>query len=82
VKSQRTEAAQRFADFAGLGLSTVHRVLERRQPSPVGPLTPELVAAQQQVADAFAQLGLIPKPIRVADAVWQPSKARLAQATR
>jgi sulfonate transport system substrate-binding protein len=82
VKSQRTEAAQRFADFARLGLATVHRVLERRQPSPVGPLTPELVAAQQQVADAFAQLGLIPKPIRVADAVWQPSKARLAQATR
>jgi sulfonate transport system substrate-binding protein len=82
VQSHRKEAAQRFADFAGLGLAAVHRVLERRQPSPVGPLTPELVTAQQQVADAFAQLGLIPKPIRVADAVWQPSKARLAQATR
>jgi sulfonate transport system substrate-binding protein len=81
VQSHRKEAAQRFADYAGLGLATVHRVLERRQPSPVGPLTPELVNAQQQVADAFAQMGLIPKPIRVAEAVWQPSK-RLAQATR
>ena len=55
--------------------ATVHRVLERRQPSPVGPLTPALVAEQQKVADAFAQLGLIPKPIRVADIVWLPGQA-------
>ena len=68
-------SAQLFADFAGLGLATVHRVLERRQPSPVGPLTPALVAEQQKVADAFAQLGLIPKPIRVADIVWLPGQA-------
>lgn len=82
VQNHRKEAAQRFADFAGLGLATVHRVLERRQPSPVGPLTPELVAAQQQVADAFARLGLIPRPIRVADAVWQPGRRNVAQTTR
>ncbi|HSW04193.1 aliphatic sulfonate ABC transporter substrate-binding protein [Aquabacterium sp.] len=82
VQSQRKPAAQLFADFAGLGLATVHRVLERRQPSPVGPLTPALVAEQQRVADAFAQLGLIPKPIRVADIVWQPGAARVAQAVR
>jgi sulfonate transport system substrate-binding protein len=72
VQAHRKEAAQRFADFAGLGLATVHRVLERRPPSPVAPLTPALVADQQQVADAFAQLQLIPKPIRVADIVWRP----------
>jgi sulfonate transport system substrate-binding protein len=83
VQSHRKETAQRFAEFSGLGLATVHRLLERRPPSPVGPLTPELVAAQQQVADAFARLALIPKPIRVAEAVWQPGRARLAQvATR
>ena len=66
----------------GLGLATVLRVLERRQPSPVAPLTPALVAEQQQVADAFARLGLIPRPIRVADAVWLPGRTRLAQAAR
>lgn len=75
VQSNRKDSAQRFADFAGLGLATVHRVLERRQPSPVGPLTPALIAEQQKVADAFAQLGLIPKPIRVADIVWLPGQA-------
>jgi len=75
VQGHRKEAAQLFADFAGLGLATVHRVLERRQPSPVGPLTPALVAEQQQVADAFVELALIPKPIRVADIVWRPEHA-------
>jgi len=79
VQTQRKDTAQRYAEFAGLGLATVHRFLERRQPSPVGPLTPALIADQQRVADAFAQLGLIPKPIRVADIVWQPGQA-LAQA--
>ena len=77
-QSNRKETAQRYAEYAGLSLATVHRFLARRQPSPVGPLTPLLIAEQQQVADAFATLGLIPKPIRVADIVWQPGQA-LAQ---
>jgi len=77
-QSNRKETAQRYAEYAGLSLATVHRFLARRQPSPVGPLTPQLVADQQKVADAFARLGLIPKAIRVSDIVWQPGQA-LAQ---
>jgi sulfonate transport system substrate-binding protein len=78
VQQNRQEAAKRFADFAGLGLATVLRVLERRQPSPVAPLTAALVAEQQRVADAFAELKLIPRPIRVADALPAGQAARLA----
>ena len=78
VQSRPEDSAQRFAQFSGLPLSTVQRVLERRPASPVGPLTPALVAEQQQVADAFAQLGLIPKPLRVAEIVWQPGRALAA----
>ena len=74
VQRHRKETAQLYAEFSGLGLATVHRFLERRQPSPVGPLTPALIAEQQKVADAFTELGLIPKPIRVADIVWQPGQ--------
>ncbi len=33
------------------------------------PITPAVVAQQQQVADAFFKLGLIPKEIRISDAV-------------
>lgn len=71
VQADRREAVQRYADFAGLPNATVQRMVERRGAAPVGPLTPELVKEQQQVADAFAELGLIPRPIQVADAVTQ-----------
>jgi sulfonate transport system substrate-binding protein len=79
VQANRKETAERFAQFSGLSLATVHRVLSRRNPSPVAPLTPALVAEQQQVADAFAQLALIPKPIKVADIVWLPGQAVAAR---
>jgi sulfonate transport system substrate-binding protein len=42
----------------------------------VTPLDAATVADQQKVADAFHGLGLLPKPIRVADAVWTPPGRR------
>lgn len=74
VQGSRKEAALQIAEFSGLGLAVVHLFLSRRPPSPVGPLTPAIVADQQRVADAFAQAGLIPKPVRVADIVWAPTR--------
>jgi sulfonate transport system substrate-binding protein len=73
VYKNRADTAKQYAEFSGLGLATVLRFLDRRPRSPVGPLTPALVAEQQKVADAFHELGLIPKAIRVADIVWQPA---------
>jgi sulfonate transport system substrate-binding protein len=72
ARSDRRDAVQRYAEFAGLPLATVYRMVERRGAAPVGPLTAELVKEQQLVADSFAELGLIPRPIRVADAVATP----------
>jgi len=71
VQADRRDAVQRYAEFAGLPAAIVQRMVERRGAAPVGPLTPQLVSEQQQVADAFADLGLIPRPIQVADAVKQ-----------
>jgi sulfonate transport system substrate-binding protein len=46
-----------------------------RQSYGVAPLDAAATAEQQRVADAFHGLGLLPKPIRVADAVWpRPDK--------
>ncbi len=39
----------------------------------VQPITPDIVEAQQKIADTFHKLGLLPKPITVRDAVWTPS---------
>ena len=75
ARADRRDAVQRYAEFAGLPPATVLRMVERRGAAPVGPMTPALVNDQQQVADAFAELGLIPRPIRVADAVAQVKKA-------
>lgn len=72
VQTQRPQAIKLVADFSGLDAGVVSRFLGRRPPSPVRPLDARATADQQRVADAFAQLGLIPKPVRVADIVWQP----------
>lgn len=75
VQANRERAAQLIADDSGLSLATVHLFISRRPSAPTAPLTPAIVADQQRVADAFATLGLIPKPVRVADIVWQSGAA-------
>jgi len=37
----------------------------------VYPISPQMVAGQQKIADAFSQLSLIPHPVKIADAVWR-----------
>jgi len=75
ARADRRDAVQRYADFAGLPLATVYKMVERRGAAPVGPLTAEIVKEQQLVADSFAELNLIPRSIRVADAIATPIKA-------
>ncbi|MNE62608.1 alkanesulfonate transporter substrate-binding subunit [compost metagenome] len=35
-------------------------------------LSPEVVSAQQKIADTFYQLKLIPKPLSIKDVIWTP----------
>jgi sulfonate transport system substrate-binding protein len=71
AQERRPEAIKLIADFSGLDAGVVSLFLKRRPRSPVGPLGPDAVNSQQQVADAFAKLALIPKPVKVADIVWR-----------
>jgi sulfonate transport system substrate-binding protein len=64
VQSDRKEAIKLVSDFSGLDAGVVSLFIQRRPPSPVGPLTPAIVADQQRVADAFHRLGLIPRRAR------------------
>lgn len=64
--------AQELANLTGVEAATYETVLSRHPHYSVDLLKPATVQDQQQVADAFYQLGLIPKPVRVKDIVWQP----------
>jgi len=71
VRGNRTETAHFLSVASGLPLSTTIRFIERRTSGPITRLKDADIADQQRVADTFSRLGLIPKPIRVADAVWK-----------
>jgi sulfonate transport system substrate-binding protein len=74
VQSNRSETAHFLSAASGLPLATTLRFIERRTSGPIARLTPADIADQQRVADTFTRLGLIPKPLRVADAVWLPTR--------
>ncbi|MBI2724999.1 MAG: sulfonate ABC transporter substrate-binding protein [Polaromonas sp.] len=71
AQNNRKEAIKLVSDFSGLDAGVVSLFIQRRPASPVGPLSATTVADQQRVADAFFKLGLIPKPVKVADIVWR-----------
>jgi sulfonate transport system substrate-binding protein len=69
IGANKKESADAYADFSGLSLAVVYRFVDRRPVAPTAPLSDKTIAEQQRVADAFYQLGLIPKPIMVSNAV-------------
>jgi sulfonate transport system substrate-binding protein len=76
AQENRKEVIKLIAGFSGLDAGVVSLFLQRRPKSPVGPLNAQTVADQQRVADAFHKLGLIPKPVAVAEIVWSPDTRR------
>lgn len=64
AKANVKEAAAQLSPQLGIEAPVLEEVLERR-PSGVHAIKPEVVAYQQQVADTFLQLGLLPKPVKV-----------------
>ena len=65
------EAAAELARAIKLPEAVVATALGR-QSYGLAPLTPEIVAGQQAVADSFLALKLIPKKLDIADVVWKP----------
>jgi sulfonate transport system substrate-binding protein len=68
AKADPKAAAEQLSPRVGIPASILQVALGR-QGFGVKPLTDEVIAAQQKIADTFHQLGLIPKPISIADAV-------------
>jgi sulfonate transport system substrate-binding protein len=68
AKGDTKGAAAALSPKVGIPAAVLEVALGR-QGYGIAPLTPEVVAAQQKIADTFHALGLLPKPIAVADAV-------------
>ncbi|MBK1615795.1 sulfonate ABC transporter substrate-binding protein [Rubrivivax gelatinosus] len=70
---RREELATVAAEATGIDQKTWEAAFDRAEFS-FGPVTPAHVAQQQQLADSFLALGIIPRRIQVADVVWQPPR--------
>ncbi|MBC8055237.1 MAG: aliphatic sulfonate ABC transporter substrate-binding protein [Rhizobiales bacterium] len=69
----RAELAAPAAEATGIDAKTWSTAFARAEFT-FGPITPAHLAQQQQLADAFQSLAIIPRKINVAEVVWNPPK--------
>jgi len=74
AESHRDEVAKSLSAVTGIPRD-IQTVAANRSAFAVGPITEDIIATQQGVADRFFKLGLIPKPVVVRDAVWKPAQS-------
>ena len=70
VKKDPKAAAAQLSASTGVP-APILEVALARQSYGITPIGDEVVRAQQNIADTFLGLGLLPKPIKIADAVWK-----------
>jgi NitT/TauT family transport system substrate-binding protein/sulfonate transport system substrate-binding protein len=70
-EANRGEVAAVLSKGTGVPLPATRRAVDRAD-YVIGPMTAGVVAEQQRVADRFHALGLIPRAIRIADALRAP----------
>ena len=73
AEQNRDEVAKALSAVTNIPLE-IQTVAANRSSFAVGPVTDDIIATQQGVADRFFKLGLIPKPVVVRDAVWKPAQ--------
>lgn len=71
TRSQREQSLEILTRSMGLPTAVIARYMDNRPPSPIMPIDGKIIAAQQATADLFVQNKLLPKAIRVEDAVWK-----------
>jgi len=64
------EVARAQAEATGVDIEAVRRFVDRSN-FRVVPVDDEVIRSQQAVADRFARLGLIPKPVKVSEIIWK-----------
>ncbi|MGA4449752.1 sulfonate ABC transporter substrate-binding protein [Ectopseudomonas chengduensis] len=77
VKGNLDEATSQVAPLIGLSPEITRQAVER-QGYGAQFISPEVVEAQQKIADTFTELKLIPKQLTIKDVIWNPP-AKVAQ---
>jgi sulfonate transport system substrate-binding protein len=70
AEAHRDEVAKSLSAVTGIPLD-IQTIAAKRSAFTVGPITDDIIATQQGVADRFFRLGLIPKQIAIRDIVWR-----------
>lgn len=73
AKSNPSEVAKFLGSELGID-PAILEVSEKRREYGVLPITDEIIAGQQQIADTFQKINLIPKQINVKEIVWKDNK--------
>lgn len=70
AETHHEEVAKAQAEATGVDIEAIRRFVDRSSYRVV-PVDDEVIKTQQAVADRYARLGLIPKPVNVSDVVWK-----------
>lgn len=70
IRDNRKQFAAELAPQVGLPVDVIERSVDRSILG-AGPIDAATLQGQQKIADAFAKLKLIPKPLNVTDAAWK-----------
>ncbi|WP_448044214.1 aliphatic sulfonate ABC transporter substrate-binding protein [Bradyrhizobium liaoningense] len=70
AEAHRDEVAKSLSLVTGVPLD-IQTIAANRSAFRIGPVTEDIIATQQDVADRFFKLGLIPKQIAIREIVWR-----------
>ncbi|PLR41938.1 AAA family ATPase [Chimaeribacter arupi] len=71
IDTERAQAARHLSSELGLPSPALEQALSRRSHR-TQLMDNQVIRDQQTIADRFYALGLLPRPIQVRDAIWQP----------
>jgi sulfonate transport system substrate-binding protein len=70
AEAHHEEVSKAQAEATGVDIEAIRRFVGRSNYRTV-PVDADVIKSQQAVADRFARVGLIPKPVNVSDIVWK-----------
>ncbi|GLX15612.1 sulfonate ABC transporter substrate-binding protein [Pseudomonas straminea] len=78
VKANNDAATAQVAPLLGLS-ADITRLAVQRQSYGAQLITPQVVEAQQKIADTFTALKLIPKKLNISDVIWHAPATKVAK---